>query len=80
MSFEQQSSRRRRQRLSALPGKRVAVVDDNNLQARSMATLLEMMGYQARVAYDGESAIRMIMRVLPASGTRRHRFAGIKRL
>ena len=47
-------------RLSTLPAKRVAVVDDNNLQARSMATLLEMMGYQARVAYDGESAIRMI--------------------
>ena len=53
------------QRMSALPAKRVAVVDDNNLQARSMATLLEMMGYQARVAYDGESAMRMIAEFVP---------------
>ena len=52
-------------RLSALSAKRVAVVDDNNLQARSMATLLEMMGYHARVAYDGESAIRMIAEFVP---------------
>ena len=59
------SERTETQRMSALPAKRVAVVDDNNLQARSMATLLEMMGYQARVAYDGESAMRMIAEFVP---------------
>ncbi|HYJ16721.1 MAG TPA: ATP-binding protein, partial [Candidatus Limnocylindria bacterium] len=59
------SERTETQGMSALPAKRVAVVDDNNLQARSMATLLEMMGYQARVAYDGESAMRMIAEFVP---------------
>ena len=53
------------QSMFEVPAKRVAVVDDNNLQARSMATLLEMMGYQARVAYDGESAMRMIAEFVP---------------
>lgn len=53
------------QRPSALPGKRIAVVDDNKMQARSMAMLLQMMGYQARIAHDGESAIRMIAEFVP---------------
>ena len=49
----------------ALPGKRIAVVDDNKLQARSMAILLEVMGYQVKTAHDGESAIRMIAEFVP---------------
>jgi len=40
-------------------------VDDNKLQARSMAILLEEMGYQVKTAHDGESAIRMIAEFIP---------------
>jgi PAS domain S-box-containing protein len=53
------------QRTLALPGNRIAVVDDNKMQAQSMAMLLELMGYQVQTAHDGESAIRMIAEFVP---------------
>ena len=37
---------------------RVLVVDDNEDAADSLATLLDVMGYQVRIAYDGPEAIQ----------------------
>ena len=42
---------------TAQPCRRVLVVDDNRDAADSMASLLEMGGYQPVVAYDGQSAL-----------------------
>ncbi len=39
------------------PSKRVLVVDDNEDAADSLATLLDVMGYEVRTAYDGPQAI-----------------------
>lgn len=39
--------------------RRVLVADDNRDAADSMAVLLEWLGYDVRVAYDGASAIRL---------------------
>ena len=36
---------------------RVLVVDDNEDAANSLATLLEVMGYEVRIAYDGPEGI-----------------------
>jgi signal transduction histidine kinase/ActR/RegA family two-component response regulator len=38
----------------------ILVVDDNDDAASSMATLLRMMGHDASIAHDGESALRRI--------------------
>jgi CheY-like chemotaxis protein len=38
-------------------GRRVLVVDDNEDAADSLATLLDVVGYSVRVAYDGPEAI-----------------------
>jgi CheY-like chemotaxis protein len=46
-------------------GKRVAIVEDNKLQAKSLAMLLEMMGYQVRTASDAASALRMMAEFIP---------------
>ena len=46
-------------------GKRVAIVEDNKLQAQSLAMLLEMMGYQVRTASDAASALRMMAEFIP---------------
>ena len=43
--------------LTQPPHARVLVVDDNEDAANSLATLLEVMGYQVRTAYDGPEAI-----------------------
>jgi len=40
--------------------RRVLVVDDNQDAANAMAMLVEEMGGDARVAYDGESALEML--------------------
>ncbi|MFO0967819.1 MAG: PAS domain S-box protein [Gemmataceae bacterium] len=40
------------------PGRRVLVVDDLRDSADSMATLLRMMGHEARTAYDGLEAVQ----------------------
>ena len=37
--------------------KRLLVVDDNKLQAQSLGLLLELRGYQVRLAYDGPGAL-----------------------
>ncbi|MFC0573398.1 PAS domain-containing hybrid sensor histidine kinase/response regulator [Paraburkholderia solisilvae] len=44
---------------------RVLVVDDNRDSADSLAVLLEMKGHDARVAYDGESALSTARAFLP---------------
>jgi CheY-like chemotaxis protein len=46
-------------------GKRVAIVEDNKLQAQSLAMLLEMMGYQVRTASDAASALSMMAEFVP---------------
>jgi DNA-binding response OmpR family regulator len=43
--------------LTQPPHARVLVVDDNEDAANSLATLLEVMGYEVRTAYDGPEAI-----------------------
>ena len=40
--------------------RRILVVDDNEDAANATATLVEEMGGEARVAYDGESALEML--------------------
>src|SRR4051812_101532 len=39
------------------PHAKVLVADDNQDAANSLATLLEVMGYEVRIAYDGPEAI-----------------------
>ncbi|HMF29444.1 MAG TPA: ATP-binding protein, partial [Candidatus Cybelea sp.] len=46
-------------------GLRVLVVDDNRDSADSLAVLLEMKGHDARVAYDGNSAVAAAKAYLP---------------
>ena len=41
------------------------VVDDSRLQAKSMGMLLELWGYEVRVAHDGPSALSMAPGFLP---------------
>ncbi len=41
----------------SIPAARVLVVDDNEDAADSLATLLGVMGYEVRTAYDGPEAI-----------------------
>jgi PAS domain S-box-containing protein len=40
-------------------GKRVLIVDDNRNQARTLARLLDAMGHEATVAYDGAAALEL---------------------
>ena len=49
----------------AATGKRVVIVDDNKMQAQTLAMLIEMMGYRVRTAYDGASALGVIAEFLP---------------
>ena len=42
---------------SKFPAVRVLVVDDNEDAADSLATLLDVMGYEVRTAYDGPEGI-----------------------
>ncbi|CAB3762414.1 PAS domain S-box protein [Paraburkholderia humisilvae] len=44
---------------------RVLVVDDNRDSADSLAVLLEMKGHEARVAYDGQSAVAAAKSYVP---------------
>ncbi|HET7403602.1 MAG TPA: response regulator [Usitatibacter sp.] len=54
--------------MQASPGTdcRVLVVDDNEDAADSLATLLGVMGYEVRVAYDGPEAIEAADEFHPA--------------
>ncbi|MEO5693360.1 MAG: response regulator, partial [Usitatibacter sp.] len=48
------------------PTRRVLVVDDNEDAADSLATLLDVMGYEVRTAYDGPEAIKAADEFQPA--------------
>jgi CheY-like chemotaxis protein len=48
------------------PHAKVLVVDDNQDAANSLATLLEVMGYEVRTAYDGPEAIEAADEFQPA--------------
>jgi len=52
--------------LTQPPQARVLVVDDNEDAANSLATLLEVMGYEVRTAYDGPEAIEAADEFQPA--------------
>jgi PleD family two-component response regulator len=41
-----------------LPARRVLVVDDNRDAAESFSTLLQMMGHEVCVAFDGPTALK----------------------
>lgn len=45
--------------------RRILVVDDNVDAAQSMATMLELLGHDVDVAYDGDHALRLAERVHP---------------
>jgi len=44
---------------------RVMVIDDSRLQAKSMGMLLELWGYEVRIAHDGPSALSAAQEFLP---------------
>lgn len=52
-----QSTATERVRSETLVPRRVLIADDNEDAAKSLSTLLEMMGHEARVAYDGLAAV-----------------------
>ena len=52
--------------LTHTPHAKVLVVDDNEDAANSLATLLEVMGYEVRTAYDGPEAIEAADQFQPA--------------
>jgi len=45
---------------AAEPGCRVLVVDDNRDSADTMVNVLELLGHEARAAYGGEQALRVV--------------------
>ena len=47
------------------PAPRVFVVDDNRDAADTLGTLLSLAGYDVRIAYDGDEAIREASRFRP---------------
>jgi len=56
-----QAQRAQNDGLSELPERlRVLVADDNRDAADSMATLCHIWGHEARVAYDGPSALKLL--------------------
>jgi CheY-like chemotaxis protein len=46
-------------------GRRVLVVDDNDTSAHSLALILQLEGYEVRVADDGESALGVVRTFRP---------------
>jgi CheY-like chemotaxis protein len=51
---------------TAPAAKKILVVDDNTDAADSLATLLGVMGYEVRIAYDGPEAIEAADEFQPA--------------
>lgn len=51
-------------KMDAAP-RRVVVVDDNKLQARSLAMLIETMGFETRYALTGAEAVKLIIECRP---------------
>jgi DNA-binding response OmpR family regulator len=51
---------------ATVASKKVLVVDDNTDAADSLATLLGVMGYEVRIAYDGPEAIEAADEFQPA--------------
>ena len=49
----------------AMPGRKVLMVDDNSDTACSMSELLELWGFQVRVAFDGPAAIETALAFEP---------------
>jgi len=49
----------------AATDKRVVIVDDNKMQAQTLAMLLETMGFQVRTAHDGARALDVIAAFVP---------------
>jgi CheY-like chemotaxis protein len=47
------------------PSKRILVVDDSKVQAKSLSMLLELMGHEVRLAYDGPSALQLAAEFIP---------------
>jgi CheY-like chemotaxis protein len=45
--------------------KRILVVDDSQVQAKSLGMLVEMMGHQVRIAHDGQSALQLLSEFNP---------------
>lgn len=50
---------------SAVSKRRILIVDDNRDSAESLATLLQMLGHDVGVAYDGEAALRLAAQLSP---------------
>jgi CheY-like chemotaxis protein len=44
---------------------RIVVIDDNRDQALSLQGLLEAMGHEVRIAYDGSSAMKLLESFVP---------------
>ncbi|MGH7825080.1 MAG: response regulator [Candidatus Binatia bacterium] len=45
--------------------KRVLIVDDSHVQAKSLGMLLELMGHDVRLAYDGPGALELSATFVP---------------
>jgi CheY-like chemotaxis protein len=52
-------------RPTRVPRRRVLIVDDNADAARSLAMLMEIGGHEARVCYDGQTALEEADKFLP---------------
>ena len=58
--------RRAPEALRPIPSyKRILVVDDVRIQAKSMGMLLELMGFEVRIAHDGSGALAALQEFLP---------------
>jgi len=45
--------------------KRILIVDDSQVQAKSLGMLLELMGHKVLLAHDGPSALKLAAEVIP---------------
>lgn len=59
------------------PTRRVLVVDDDKTSAQSLAMVLQLEGYEVRIAYDGESALAVARAFRPEAILADHGLPGI---